>query len=449
MPTTVTTPDDLDPLERRLAALEDRVSALEGGAPPPPPPPPSEMRTLTFRTIDRDVPGPCRGIHGWHREWAPPAAPVQKPPGGTVLRRYYSLRPYMDSPLPDSFLDGLRAELESARAAGVTFVIRFAYSYPGHLSPSDTDVNRSLAHIEQLGPILSDYLDVILCIQLGTIGQFGEWHHSDHWGSDEQATFIGTVREQCIRAWLRAVPEALFAVRRPAYIRLTSLTADERSRIGIYDDAYCADQHDMGTWPWWNDPAAIEADREWQADHLARFRAPMYAETNVDPQFAPDARVMDVLDDAALFGLSILNPSYHEKYIAELERRGMWEPLVKHLGYRLVLTGGQITAAPRVGGSIEIALDLTNEGFAAPIRKYDLEIVLWARGTIRSHPIPGDGQWTPGDHQIRAVVPAPDEPGTYSIALVARDRLTSDVAYELTFASGGNGMLVSDLVVST
>ena len=74
--------------------------------------------------------------------------------------------------------------------------------------PSKTDV---LKHISQLKPILTLNQDVILTMQAGFVGPWGEWHGSTNFADDLEA------RQQIVSALLDAVPERNVGIRTPKH----------------------------------------------------------------------------------------------------------------------------------------------------------------------------------------------------------------------------------------
>jgi hypothetical protein len=81
---------------------------------------------------------------------------------------------------------------------GLKLVVRFAYNYEAGGADAPLDV--VLAHIDQLGPVLREHRDVILVIESGFVGAWGEWHSSTN-GLDTRAA-----KERILRRPARPLP---------------------------------------------------------------------------------------------------------------------------------------------------------------------------------------------------------------------------------------------------
>ncbi|NJM15203.1 MAG: DUF4874 domain-containing protein [Bacteroidales bacterium] len=101
----------------------------------------------------------------------------------TLVRKYYLLKDYRNSSIPQSYLDGVKADLVACRQAGVKLIPRFSYLWALGVGPNadqDAPLNIVLQHLDQLAPIFKDYKDVIAWVQAGLVGKWGEWHSSSN-----------------------------------------------------------------------------------------------------------------------------------------------------------------------------------------------------------------------------------------------------------------------------
>jgi hypothetical protein len=354
----------------------------------------------------------------------------------TQILRVFYLEKFVDTDRIDStYLDLLRADFATARAAGVKVIVRFAYAQPKDAWPyqppyGDAPKERVLRHIEQLAPVLRENADVIATVQAGFIGLWGEGYYTDHFVADPHDP--GTVTEQdwanrreVFLALLDALPETRTiqvrtmqmkqkALGRPSGVD-GALTADEAftntpvARIGHHNDCFLASPDDFGTFL--SDP--ITLDQEYLSAET-RF-LPMGGETcNVNP---PRSEWPTASAEMARYHYSYLNIDYHRGVLAswgdnlaEAERR---------LGYRLRLTEGTFTDTVRPGRTFTIDLNLRNDGWAAPYNPREVEIVL--RGESKSYVVPVDAdprRWAPGatsELSIRACAALP--PGRYAVLL--------------------------------
>jgi len=354
----------------------------------------------------------------------------------TQILRVFYLEKFVDTDRIDpGYLDLLRADFATARAAGVKVIVRFAYAQPKDDWPyqppyGDAPKERVLRHIEQLAPVLRENADVIATVQAGFIGLWGEGYYTDHFVADPHDP--GTVtdqdwanRREVFLALLDALPATrtiqvrTMQMKQKTLGRSTgvdgALTAAEAytdtpvARIGHHNDCFLASPDDFGTFL--SDP--ITLDQEYLAAET-RF-VPMGGETcNVNP---PRSEWPTASAEMARYHYSYLNIDYHRGVlaswgdnIAEAQRR---------LGYRLRLIDGTFTDTVRPGRAFAIDLRLHNEGWAAPYNPRDVEIVL--RGESRSYVVPVDAdprRWAPGTTSalsIRACATLP--PGRYDVLL--------------------------------
>ena len=165
--------------------------------------------------------------------------------------------------------DGLayiREKLQQVRdGEGVTFV-RFSYDGPGFswvycdhpedgeydqlIADVEPDKEQILRHIEQIKPILEEYEDVIMSMDGGMFGPWGEMHSSTFGTSPEAYKWL-------IDAWLDALPESRSITVQPgAYLSWYNATygtaytfadidqipapqpGSPESRLGFFNDSY-------------------------------------------------------------------------------------------------------------------------------------------------------------------------------------------------------------------
>ena len=100
--------------------------------------------------------------------------------GITLIHRYYYIDEFVSSDISGDFLLGMKNDFEVLRQAGCKAVIRFAYCESMDKPYGDAPLDRVLRHIEQLKPLLQQNSDVILVVQAGFIGAWGEWYYTDY-----------------------------------------------------------------------------------------------------------------------------------------------------------------------------------------------------------------------------------------------------------------------------
>src|SRR5512135_2448719 len=83
----------------------------------------------------------------------------------SVIQRIYTIPQYNDIPLPQTFLDIVEADLNTAREGGMKLVMRF--SYTNNQNGEDAALDTILLHINQLTPLFQQNYDVICYVEAG------------------------------------------------------------------------------------------------------------------------------------------------------------------------------------------------------------------------------------------------------------------------------------------
>ena len=295
----------------------------------------------------------------------------------TVLYTGYYLTDFMESDISQEFLDLIDANMRALREGGVKCVLRFAYKTDmyetGH--PWDTTPEWVHRHIEQLKPVLQRNSDVILLLQAGFIGVWGEWGYTDGFLYNPKTPEDFVTRREVVLALLDALPTTRqVAVRTGRYkmnmfldsyadsVTLeTAYNGSDLSRICGHNDCFGADATDMGTF-------TKNAEREfWKKE--SRYLM-MGGETcQISEYCLCDRSVKDCED-------------YHWTYMsgpANISNRwkehGCYDEIEKRLGYRITLTDLHYTPEAVPGKNYRLILELKNTGFAAPMNPRDVELV--------------------------------------------------------------------------
>ncbi len=163
-----------------------------------------------------------------------------------------------DLPLTVDALAAVSNTLVNARASGAVMVIRFGYTSGSESGAEPENFDMLLGHIRQLGPILGAFPDVVLAVECGMTGPWGEMHSTYY----REPTHVKAMGE----AWLTALaPPTALLVRYPKWVLdyadqdvepfLASLPdgaywrrQPAQRRIGIFNDGYLGTDSDYGTW---------------------------------------------------------------------------------------------------------------------------------------------------------------------------------------------------------
>lgn len=321
------------------------------------------------------------------RNWYSPQDPLitqdyitlQRKIGRTLLYTGYYLTDYMESDIPQAYLDMIDANMRALRAGGMKCILRFAYKTDmyetGH--PWDASPQWVHRHIQQLKPILQRNGDVIFVLQAGFIGVWGEWAFTDHFVSNPKTPEEHKLRKEVMVALLDAMPkDRQIAVRTPMFKRKmflesysdsltieTAYSGSDLSRICGHNDCFGADASDMGTF-------LEKGTRDfWKKE--TRYVL-MGGETCQVSKFCEcDVSIKDMEE----YHWTYLSGTYHGQVLKRWRTDGCYSEVDRRLGYRLSLKGVHHSVNPVAGKDFRIVIELQNTGFAAPMNPRGVELV--------------------------------------------------------------------------
>ena len=455
----------------------------------------SYAQSVTYRESDQDFPNPERGFYrplpaARDGEFAPlsvdelvnnrtvPDTPYQAKYKirNTLVFRYYVLDAFREEgkDISSSYLDRIRDDLETIRAAGVKMIVRFAYTIePGPDNTcedktacppyNDASKDQVLRHIAQLKPIFRDYYDVIAVVQMGFIGIWGEQYYTDFFGDSSGNGGQGKLsdknwqdRIEVLDALLAAVPESrMVQVRYPqikqkavggvdATVTFPPVSAAQAhdgskiARIGFHNDCFLAGPGDFGTY---YDYGTDDTNAEEAIGALKPYFAEDSRYTVVGGETCSDGYDQNncpgAVDEMAKLHYSYLNSEYNNAVNNDWQDEGCMGEIKRGLGYRLVMRQGTYSNRAASGGRLDVSLDVENVGFAAPYNPRRVELIL--RGTASEDvyriPLTGDQAdvrfWLPDESQpvtLTESLSLPDLPaGDYELLLNLPDTSNSDV----------------------
>ena len=306
--------------------------------------------------------------------------------GRPIVFYQFWMKNYVAQDIPQSYLDCISTAFSNARKAGVKALVRFGYfngsfdteNPNNNAKPWDATWEQTKRHIEQLKPILQENADVILCLQAGFCGWWGEWYYTDHYGYQPSSDSDYEPRRQLINALLDALPAGRqVAVRTPAFkLRMLRLASTDtltcatayqntpQARICGHNDCFLAAADDYGT---------FEDDTErsfWETDTKYTF---MGGETCGTSSYSKCDNAPKQME---LQHYSYLNINYDTNVLNSWTKNGCMTEIKKRLGYRLVLQNAWITPDITAGSDVRTVFSISNDGFAAPINPRGLELVL-------------------------------------------------------------------------
>jgi hypothetical protein len=328
----------------------------------------------------------------------------------SVVFRIFYLEKYRDVDLiSKADLALIQADFAAARAAGVKLVIRFAYT---STDGADAPQERIVRHINQLRLTLLVNADVIEAIQAGFIGRWGEWYYSDNFTTDpgDPDTVTGTdwARRKVVLTALLNVTSAstTIQVRTPQIKRRLYPTGAKAARIGIHDDCFLAGTDDNGTYRAADDTAWLAAQAP------STLVGGETCEQSARSDFANAAAEM------AKYHWTYLNPSFNTDVLDSWGAAGLTEA-GRRLGYRFRLVDADLPDSARTGTKITARISVANDGYASPVQKRPVRLVLDDGTHTPSVDFSTDVRaWTPGRTVSMSVVfTAPSKAGDYQLYL--------------------------------
>jgi len=297
------------------------------------------------------------------------------------------LKDYAARPLDREKLGEIRDAFSAARRAGLSVIFRAAYTYDNDdyensVYREPENIDRIVGHIGQLAPVFSANEDILLNVQAGFLGPWGEWH-SSRFGRGKDYPASASARQRVVDALLQAVPESVtIALRRPQYIRDITGSAEPVSaelaygsakvaRLAFHNDALMSDSSDMDTYADENFPR--EAELDW-VGRQARY-TPLVAETNLVSRYNNPRPAVDLLDRINIHSLNI---EYHHNVLGKwrLSRYGgmsTFDYIGMMQGYRFVLGKADLSAE---SGTLRLDFAVTNVGFGHLQKAKKFEIIL-------------------------------------------------------------------------
>jgi len=363
----------------------------------------------------------------------------------TLIKRTFYLEGFVNSPIPQWYLDKMQLDFNTLRAAGLKAVIRFAYTNRSFVPPyGDAAKARVLEHLVQLQPIFQNNVDVIDTVEAGFIGNWGEWFYTDYFVADpnDPANVTPTDydnRREVLEGILNTLPTSrMVLLRTPFYkykvygtlegspalpVPLNASNAHDGSyiaRTGHHNDCFLGNETDAGTYGVW---VSVADDKDYLAAETNYV--PMGGEVCEPGLGQPRFDCGSAMKEMAQFHWSYLNVETGNSSRAiydAWDTAGCLPEIKRRLGYHLALVQGTYPEKVTSGGAFSIAMQLQNDGWSAPINPRPVNLVLRREETGEIYTIPLTGEdprfWLAGTtqtmtHTLIANVP----PGTYELLL--------------------------------
>lgn len=303
-----------------------------------------------------------------------------------------NLGEYRDAELTSNALEQLDRLFLALSNRGKRYILRFVYDWDGEISkyePSNLDL--ILRHIEQIGPTIRKYNELIYLQQGLFVG---------NWGEMNGTPFVDTnsLQQLSKKLLLAAENEAFLSVRMPMYWRkisgISEIT-DEAAKlnsgafhIGLYNDGMLGSESDWGTYgvgesrkanpyTYWN----REEELAFQ-DELCKY-VPNGGETMCDN---PYNDFENAIRDLRTMHVSYLNADYDRTVLEKWERSvysgedcydGMngLDYIERHLGYRFYIDSPHVEYS-FIQNKMTLGANLKNSGFAPVYSEKEVYLTL-------------------------------------------------------------------------
>lgn len=368
----------------------------------------------------------------------------------TLYLHSYYLTDYIESDISQEFLDRMERNFQALREGGAKAVLRYSYKHSDSKKdqPWDATLDWMKRHIDQLAPYWEEYTDVILCLQAGFIGVWGEWYYTSTFKFNPSKDEDFVPRWELVNYLLDALPDnRQLAFRTPGYkmrylrmhgqevLPLTESEAYQntaKARLCGHNDCFVASNNDVGTY------FSPEERTFWEEDTKYTL---MGGETCGECYYSngPNA-----IKEMTKYHWTYINRSYHQGVLNSWILDGSMKEIKRRLGYRFVLDKAFPTQAPVAGEIYSVVLTLRNVGFAALANPRDVELVLVDKNDPTKkyvYPQQIDPRfWMPGDTITTSIYGRLDAnmSGTYGVYLNMPDpyaNLHDNPAYSIRFAN--------------
>jgi hypothetical protein len=425
---------------------------------------------LQYAESDEDFANPERGFMRQAMVWPDHTGQFggirRERPEDSLVWIYFRLDNYREKALDTAALDRISAAFDAVRNAELKAIVTFTYNFAK--GEPDAPLGRVLEHISQLAPIFEQHADVLLALQAGFVGAWGEWHSSiNNLTSQEKQNAI-------LDALINALPpERMLQLRYPRdknthyggpMADTDAFSGTDAARIGHHNLCFLAGDNDEGTYrstP--RESPSPETIQYWK-DFIAqegRF-TPVGGETcRLNP---PRSECPTALQELEMLHWSYINNEYREEVLDSWITGGCMDTIRRRLGYRLVLKEAFVPQTVKAGGTLNLEVLLSNIGYAAVYNARPVYGVLLSENHRYEFLLPGvdPRYWEAGlEHTINVSItlPANIVPGTYKLSLWLPDEafsLRDHPAYAVRFANTavwepatGLNILTPNLIVTS
>lgn len=403
----------------------------------------------------------------------------------SLVQTYFYLTGAVGRKLTDEDFKTMSIFFDKLRQLGKKAVLRFAYEtqFLGRATTGPT-LEDITCHTQQLKPFLAQNKDVILVVQAGMIGAWGEWHSSFHGLEKSDETKRTILKHIC-----QMVPDGRFVqVRIPEYKNLLDSTSLDFKRVSFHDDFIVIKKHvwdgemsegtlayeqivrespflpidgelPWGSWSMNEDPDNPEAGWIIEGTQTARRLFLQhytslsiihnYKEKNTKDKYSMvHWKETPITEKFLRENKMPISDKYFTKKDGSKIERNVFDYIRDHLGYRIELQSMNAPKTLTVGDTNSIDISLINRGFSTLFNEHPVYLVLIDPNGRVCNPIltdakvndwqpyqPNDTSCTPLVHKISANLQVPKElvKGIYRLGLWIPDG-SDNLKYNSRFA---------------
>ncbi len=309
-------------------------------------------QNVTYQSLSSSIPNPEKGFYhytstgssgGYNLLTQSTLNGYRTNENITVIQRQFFLRDFITgTPITSTYLTNMQTDFNRIRATGAKVIVRFTYTSNDATVYQPTKA-QILAHIQQLVPIINANKDVIVCIQAGFIGQYGEWYYtnSTEFGTGDYTALTNAQwanRKEIMDAMINSYPIEIPLQLRYIYAKQKMYGNAYIGRIGFYNDAFLAQDGDAGTFlASGNNPPSIADINYWVTNTT---NLPVTGETNAVN--APRTNCDNTLLELNGYNWSLLNKDYYPANITNWINNNCYTTIQQNIGYKFQLTNSNI-----------------------------------------------------------------------------------------------------------
>ena len=361
------------------------------------------------------------------------------------------LSAFKSGPINTTKINEIKSAFSQLRNNRLSAMFRAAYTFDEISNPEPANFQLVLQHIEQLKPIFQENEDILIGIQAGFLGPWGEWHASRYSisasGDGNDIINVNLYGKHVIRALLDAAPESVpILVRTPYYLRAlanakddygnTFFSESDLSRLGFHNDGLLADRSDSGTYFRIDSPGEYvdtDAQRNTEINWVdANCKAvPVVAESNDEDGSSKyiDPTKWTTIEELGKLHMQLINRDYPDGVMtrwkdwnipSQYGSGTVYNYIQRKLGYNFVLERAGFNADIYRGDYLHFQFDIKNNGFGNLNKAKDFEVILTKGSTQYTATVDDDPRvWYKEDGLITKdlyfSVPQNIDPGIWSV----------------------------------